>query len=156
MPDFPELPDLPGLAENQYAKGHLSGGITEPEQPLVVLGDSGTTVDDVMILSFVGASVQDIGGNAAEIDVSASIDVTSNAGSVDNVITLDFVDIASVHDNGGGEAVIQVFPNTQAGVQQFLIKDANGTRRWSNNPGSGTFVQGWINGVLNFISTTTC
>ncbi len=153
MPQDP--PSLPRDERNQYAFGHKSGGVTEPEQPLVVLGDEGTGMDDVMELVFVGASITDLGGNVAQVEIDTAFDVTSNAGNAFGATSLDFVDVHSVFENGSMAAVIQIFP-TGGSAQAFLIRDSNGTIRWSNNPGNGTFVQGWINGVLSFIATTTC
>lgn len=162
MPDRPEWiefyapPPLPGYDANRYAHGHVSGAITEPEQPLVVLGDEDSGMDDVMVLDFVGATITDLGGNVAQIEIDTAFDVTSNAGNAFSATSLDFVDVDNVFESGSMQAVIQIFPNKIIGSQHFLIQNPDGSLRWSNPPGTGTFILGFINGVLNNIATTTC
>lgn len=155
MPDSP--PPLQRPDDNKYARGPVSGALTEPEQPLIVLGDNNTEVDDVMILDFVGATVSNLGGNYAQININFQIDVLGQVGSMTGAQELNF-HFGTIVNEGNGRAGIKILPDAVFdGHAHVLIQDSNSiSTHWSNNPGSGTWLLGWVNNTLSFIGTTTC
>lgn len=174
---------MPGEIGNKYGQGMISGALSEAIEPLIVLGDNGSEVDDVLVLQFIGVEITEDSNNVAVIDLTgiggSNLEVTGSGfggGDATQVNELNFEDMI-VSQSGANSADVRavgIIVDGNYGPNQSdcnLIYFPGATvSHYSNvysNRGvevqvfptvspSGTFILAAVNGNLTWLSTTTC